>query len=310
MAEVADSGVAAEAAADPSVRLLLDALPLPRRTRVVDVGANPFEDEAPYARLLAMGGCDVVGFEPQPAAFAALKARTSDRETYFPFAVGDGSDRDLRLYRGHGFASVFDPYLPGTRLMPLRGWHEIARKIPFTTVTLDAAPDVGPFDLLKIDIQGGELDVFRGGRTALKEAVAVITEVRFFRLYEGEPMLGAVDQELRAQGFELHKFQHTKGRALHNSQIDRLRHHRLRDQLLDGDAIYVRDITRPERMSDAQVAHLALLAASVIGSPTLALVCLDELVGRGSVEGSLPARYADSLPLDVRRVPAADEGRA
>lgn len=304
MADRGDRAGAGEPAegrlAEGPAGLLLRALPFNRRTRIVDVGANPMAEEAPYAPLLRLGACDVVGFEPQPAAFAELQKIRSDRETYFPFAVGDGSRQELRVYRDHGFASVLDPYLPGTKVMPLRGWHRLVDKIPFDTVALDAAPEVGPFDLLKIDIQGGEDAVFRGARVALKAATAVIVELRYFRLYEGEPMVGGVDCELRGQGFELHKFRFNKSRAILNSQAHRLRHTHVRDQLIDGDAIYVRDITRPELMSDSQLMHLALMASAVFASHSLALFCLDELVRRGVAAVDLPARYVDGLPADMR----------
>ena len=294
---------------DAPVAVLLRALPLDRRTRIVDVGANPMAEEAPYAPLLRLVACDVVGFEPQPAAFRELQKIKSARETYFPFAVGDGSRQELRVYRDHGFASVLDPYLPGTRVLPLRGWHHLVERIAFETVALDALPEVGAFDMLKIDIQGGECDVFRGARQSLAGATVVIVELRYFRLYEGEPMVGGVDAELRGQGFELHKFRFNKSRALANSQSHRLRHAHFRDQLVDGDAVYVRDITRPERMSDEQLAHLAILASAVIGSHSLTLFCLDELVRRGAAAADLPARYVDRLPPAMRldgAAPAAE----
>lgn len=307
IAGAADDG--GRAAGAGPLAVLLGGLALDRRTRVVDVGANPMAEEAPYAGLLRADACDVVGFEPQPAAFAELARIRSERETYFPFAVGDGSRQELRVYRDHGFASVLDPYLPGTKVMPLRGWHRLVERIPFDTVALDASPEVGPFDLLKIDIQGGECEVFRGARQALKGAVAVIVELRYFRLYEGEPMMGGVDCDLRGQGFELHRFRFNKSRALANSQSNRLRHNHVRDQLVDGDAIYVRDITRKEVMSDGQLAHLAVLASAVFASHSLALHCLDELVARGAAAAGLPARYADALPAAMR-LDGADAGRA
>lgn len=297
IAGAADGGRAAEAG---PLAVLLAGLRLERRTRVVDVGANPMAEEAPYAGLLRAGACDVVGFEPQPVAFAELAKVKSERETYFPFAVGDGSRQELRLYRDHGFASVLDPYLPGTKVMPLRGWHHLTGKIAFDTVALDASAEVGPFDLLKIDIQGGECDVFRGAREALNGAVAVIVELRYFRLYEGEPMMGGVDCELRGQGFELHRFRFNKSRALVNSQSHRLRHAHVRDQLVDGDAIYVRDITRKDLMSAGQLAQLAVLASAVFSSHSLVLHCLDELVARGAAAADLPARYVDALPAEMR----------
>ena len=160
--------------------------------------------------------------------------------------------------------------------------------------------DIVPFDLLKIDVQGGECDILRHGRDALKTATVVIVELRYFRLYENEPMMGGVDSELRAQGFELHKILLNRNRALRNSQQHRLRHRYVRDQLIDGDAVYLRDISRPEDYSDEQLVHLAILASSVFESHSLVLFCLDELARRKVVDATLPSDYVDVLPVEMR----------
>ena len=54
------------------------------------------------------------------------------------------------------------------------------------------------------------------GRRVLSEAVAVIIELRYLQLYEGEPMMGGVDEVLREQGFMLHKFLFNKSRQMTN----------------------------------------------------------------------------------------------
>lgn len=284
----------------PALDLLLGEMAMARRIRIVDVGANPRGEKAPYAGLLATGACDVVGFEPNPQAFAGLASEGSDHTTYLPFAVGDGTDTEFKIYKDDSMGSVYDPYLPGTGLIPFRNWHQIVDRVPMKTVALDQSPQILPFDLLKIDIQGGEIDVFRGGAERLRDAVAVIVELRYFRLYDGEPMMGGVDLDLRGRGFELHKFRFNKSRALLNSQSHRLKRRRTLDQLIDGDAIYVRDITKMAQMSDDQLSRLAILSSAVFDSHTLCLVCLDELVRRGRIGPDMPARYVDALPADLR----------
>lgn len=289
----------------PHIAVLLDGLAPERRTRVVDVGANPL-GEAPYAALLQAGGCDVVGFEPQPEAFARLMAVKSDRETYLPFAVGDGSPRELKIYRFSGFTSVYEPYVEGMRYLGAPSWARIVERVPMETVALDADDRVGPFDLMKIDIQGGECDVFRGAEKALAGAMAVIVELRWFRLYQDEPMVGGVDAELRRQGFYLHKFLFNKSRALPHSQAHRLRERRMRDQLIDGDGVYLRDMGRISDHATEALKHLCILAAGVFSSHSLVLHVLDELVRRDAVAAALPAAYADALPADLQQAEAAE----
>ena len=56
------------------------------------------------------------------------------------------------------------------------------------TVALDKIADLPAIDCVKIDIQGGEKIVFENARRVMANAVAVIVEVRWMQLYEGEPM--------------------------------------------------------------------------------------------------------------------------
>jgi len=65
--------------------------------KVVDIGANPIDGPAPYASLLASGCAEVVGFEPNADALAKLARKKGPRETYLPYAIGDG--RQHTLYR-------------------------------------------------------------------------------------------------------------------------------------------------------------------------------------------------------------------
>ena len=66
------------------------------------------------------------------------------------------------------------------------------------------------------------------------------------------------------------------------------------------DAVYIRDISKIEGFSDAQVMHLAVLASAVFESHSLTLFCLDHLVARRAVPANLPALYVDSLPASMR----------
>lgn len=290
----------ADAAMAPHVAVLLRGLNPARLTRVVDVGANPFNDP-PYLALMQAGGCEVVGFEPQEDALEELNASKGPNETYLPHAVGDGSTRSLKIYKSAGFTSVYAPDKPAMNFLGKPGWARVDREVPLTTVTLDECPGLDGFDLLKIDIQGGEVDVFRGAKRLLGDAVAVITEARFYPLYQDEPMLGGLDCELRDQGFYLHKFMFTESRALASPQMARLRFRRMKDQLVDGDAVYLRDMRDMDAVSDEQLKHLCVSAAAVFESHSLVLFCLDHLVTRSAVSPDLPEAYADALPETLRR---------
>ncbi len=282
-----------------AVALLLAELPASRKTCIVDVGANPI-NEAPYSDLLRSGGCTVVGFEPQQDAFDALMKTKTDAETYYPFAVGDGARAKLKVFKSSGMTSVFEPYVEGLALLGQPGLAKVRNRIVFDTVALDTVTDLPAFDLLKIDIQGGEALVFQGAEKVMADCMVVIVELRYLRLYLEEPMMGGVDNELRRQGFTLHRFMFNKSVALPNSQSGRLKTKLVADQLVDGDGVYIRNIAEPEKLSDQQFIHLAILAASVFYSHSLVLFCLDELVRRGVAKPELPADYVTLLPEKLR----------
>ena len=286
----------------PHVRLLLRALPLPRKTTVVDVGANPAH-VPPYAALLRAGACQVVGFEPLPDAFAQLQRDKGPNETYHNCALGDGTRKTFHTYRVPTLSSFFPPHLPGVMILRKPRWATVDKVVEIDTTALDAISDLVPFDLLKIDVQGGEAMVIAHARTLLIEAVAVIVELRYMRMYEGEPMSGGVDHELLAQGFMLHKFLGNKSLPLLNSQSARLADRRNRDQLVDGDAVYLRHPGQMTDFSDTQLMHLAVLAASVFASHTVVVAALDELVRRALIDAGVPAAYVAALPAVYRTNP-------
>ena len=282
------------------VEILLRALKLERKTRIADVGANPLGDP-PYGPLLRAGGCSVIGFEPQEEAYAKLIDTMGPDEAYLPFAVGDGSLKTLHLNRSPGLTSVFPPDIPALKVIARLSWSQLVGREEMQTVAMDADERVGPFDLLKIDIQGGEVDVFKGAEASLKTATAVIVELRYYPLYVGEPMMGGVDAELRRQGFSLHKFLQIKTRAIPNSQSSRLKVFRMRDQALDGDVVYLRNLVSLPECDDAQLKHICITASAVFASHALVLHVLDLLVARGAVDHGLPAAYADALPASLKR---------
>ncbi len=283
------------------VALLLERLAMDRLTRIVDVGANPINRQA-YADLRDMGGCQTIGFEPGPESFAALQQSLGPNETCFPHAVGDGSEIELQLAVGGTLTSVFKPDLAAVTYLGKPNWADLEGSLKLKTVALDTMDGMPNFDLMKIDIQGGELAVFQGAETLMKSCMAVIVEQRFFPIYQGEPMIGGLDVELRRQGFYIHKILSTHSVFVPNSRAKRLNRPQLRDQLVDGDIVYLRDMSKLSEHPTDQVKHLCILAASVFSSHSLVLHLLDDLVRRGAIAADLPDAYCDALPAAVLRV--------
>jgi FkbM family methyltransferase len=274
-------------AADP----LFDLLKPERLPAVVDIGANPIDGEPPYLPLLKKSLCRVVGFEPQPAALAALNAKKSQLETYLPYAVGDGTEGTLRICRSPGMTSLFAP--DSIALKHFGGfstWGEVLSESRIATRRLDDIAEIDAVDFLKIDVQGSELAVFRNGRNKLARAVAIQTEVSFLPLYVGQPVFGDIDIELRGLGFVPHAFA-----AIRNSLIAPMTNpenpHSSLNQLLEADIVYVRDFMRPDLMQSEQLKNLTLIAHHCYRSYDLALNCVHHLAIRGAIAEDAQTRY-------------------
>jgi FkbM family methyltransferase len=265
-----------------------------RLTAVVDVGANPIDGDPPYKAMLAKQLCRVVGFEPQQDALASLNARKSDHETYLPYVIGDGTDGTLRVCRASGMTSLFRPDQRVLRhFAGFSEWGQVVQEIPVSTRRLDDVGELEELDLLKIDVQGSELAVFIHGSQRLSRAVAVQAEVSFLPLYEGQPVFGDVDLELRKQGFVPHAFSAIKKWMIAPLSTDDP--YAALNQLLEADIVYVRDFTRPEALSTEQLKHLALIAHHCYGSWDLAVNCLHHLAGRGAAPADSLSQYLASI---------------
>ncbi len=260
---------------------ILDLVCCSRLSSVLDIGANPIDGDPPYQEMLKSALCTVTGFEPQDDALAELQRRKGPLENYLPHAVGDGQPHRLKITKASGMTSLLTP--DPRRLRLFNGfpeWGTVIGEVDVQTHRLDDIDEVTDFDLLKIDIQGGELMVFQNGREKLKNAVAVQTEVSFVPLYEGQPTFGDVDQELRRQGFLPHSFPAIKRWAIAPT-IFGGDFRRGGNQLLEADIVYVRDIAYPEHLSTEQLSQLAMIEFHVYGSIDLALFCIIELSRRG-----------------------------
>ena len=61
-------------------------------------------------------------------------------------------------------------------------------------------------DFIKIDVQGGELNIISGAETSLKDCIGLELEVEFLELYEKQPLFGDLQNKLSKFGFEFIDF--------------------------------------------------------------------------------------------------------
>ena len=77
-------------------------------------------------------------------------------------------------------------------------------RIDVPVVTLDdVLAETDDIGLLKIDVQGFELEVLRGAVNCLRRTQAVLLEINYVSHYDGAPEFGEIDDFLSGAGFAL-----------------------------------------------------------------------------------------------------------
>ena len=278
-------------------RFLVNLLQPLRTTHVVDVGANPIDGDPPYKPMLSQGLCEVTGFEPQAQALAELNLRQGPHETYLPYALGHGGAAELHICHYSGWTSLLKPRAAALEVFPqFQRNATVESVVALQTQRLDDVAELPAFDMLKIDVQGAELEVFESGRERLKHAVVIQTEISFIALYEQQPNFGAIDQVLRGMGFVPHCFAHIKHwpiAPLTASHITAAGPQL--NQLLEADMVYVKDFVQPVAMDNEQLKHLCLLMHHCYRSFDLSARCIDLLQQRGALPSDALQRYVDHL---------------
>jgi len=268
------------------------------RVKVVDIGANPIDAEPPYAAMLRAGQAEVVGFEPNPAALAELEARKGPLEQYFPHAVGDGGRHTLHICQAPGMTSLLEPDPAVLGLFHgFPQWGQVLSTQMVDTVRLDDVPATEGADLLKLDIQGAELMVLQYARARLRQALVIQAEVEFLPLYKGQPLFSDMDQFLRGHGFMLHRFFPEVSRAIQPMMVNNDPYAGL-GQLVWADAVFIRDITRLDALSDRQLLAMATILHDAYGAFDIAYRLVAEHDARtgGRVAGAYLAGLQSPLP--------------
>jgi FkbM family methyltransferase len=272
--------------------LIEQLLAIPRGAiKIADIGAAFFGEKAPYQPLLDNGLGQLFAFEPDPRQVEGLRQHLGQKGQVIQEAVGDGQEHTLHICN-FGWTSLLKPdpnALAFFNTFPILG--RVESTISVQTRRLDDISELPKIDFLKMDIQGSELMVLQHAREKLSDCVTIQLEISFVTLYKNQPSFGHLDVELRSQGFIPHRFMDIKPWSI--TPTIRNNDPRLPfNQLLEADIVYIKDIIRPDTLTDPQIRKLAAIAHFVYNSPDLVARCILELqkrnvVGEKSVEAYL-----------------------
>ena len=169
---------------------------------VVDAGAS--RGQFALFALWRFPRAHVICFEPLPeAANIARQVLPAERVKLHRVALGNLSgDATMHVSAQDDSSSLLPIGREQVKLVP--GTAE-ARQIVVPVGRLEQylGSDTERPCLLKIDVQGYELDVLRGAGPALDTVDEILVETSFVELYEGQPVADEVVSHLASRGFRL-----------------------------------------------------------------------------------------------------------
>lgn len=171
---------------------------------ILDGGANA--GQFARAAVETYPEADLIAFEPLPDVAERLRAHLADcpRVTVMQTAIG-ATEGMLTFYR--------NAYSLSSSALPLHRNHRAAfpEAVPEATLavpvasldTLLANRELTPPVLLKLDLQGYEMQALRGAISVLEKVDFLLVETAFRPLYEGEPLFAELYDYLASRGFRL-----------------------------------------------------------------------------------------------------------
>lgn len=162
--------------------------------QIIDVGA--YEGEWTEEVLAVFPKAKSLMVEAQPAKEPILRAVAARHEGQIEFTlnlVGASPKEAVEFYEMETGSSVLHENCNADRKKVVR---------PMSTVDkLISEHGIKQIDLLKIDVQGYELEVLRGAAHALSLTELVLLEVSFLPIIEGAPLMPETVAFMRERGF-------------------------------------------------------------------------------------------------------------
>lgn len=173
-----------------------------------------------------------VMIEPDPHAYRELKKQMRQHDRVINCALwSEDATLNLNVTQKRMCSSLYKPNLDFLGLFPDAARWSIEDQVVVNCTTLDSL-DLDKVDFIKIDTQGSELDILKGGPNLLSTCLGVEVEVEFSEIYCGQPLFGDICSWLSAQGFQFYDF--VVEYRYNRKKLDRT------GQLVFADALFLR----------------------------------------------------------------------
>ena len=193
---------------------------------VIHIGAH-YGDE--YEKFRSLGVKNFLFFEPNPTTFKKLEEHIASCDTegvnitMVNVALGHRDIEDATMYVETANKGMSCSLMKPKKHVDLYPNITFDSTIEVQQTFLDkyfyeSDLDISDFNMINIDVQGYELEVFKGAVGVLSDIDYVMTEVNLDELYEGCPMLGDLDEFLG----NIYCFERVAQRIIHDAWGDAL----------------------------------------------------------------------------------------
>jgi FkbM family methyltransferase len=166
---------------------------------VLHIGAHFGQEYSTYEK---MGIKNTMFFEPLPHTFEKLKQNIGDKAILVNTALGD-MDGEIEMnveHRNQGqSSSILEPVIHLKQYPHIRFEDKETVKI---TKLDNFIEDHEKYNFINIDVQGYELEVFKGGKEYLNHIDYIMTEINRDEVYKGCPRVEELDEYLGNYGFQ------------------------------------------------------------------------------------------------------------
>lgn len=173
-----------------------------RPRTIIDVGANVGQFAIAAAMLFRDAAIHSIEPVPDSAERLARNVRKLDAVKVYPFALGDQQGEAQIHINSHSHSSSLLP-LDSAHQQAFPSWRELGEKrVPVSTLdALFQREKLAEPVLLKLDVQGYEAAVLRGGPDTLRRTQYVLLEASFRPMYKGEVLFTEITEMMRRFGF-------------------------------------------------------------------------------------------------------------
>lgn len=170
---------------------------------IIDVGANAGQFAQKMRKLFP--DAMIYSFEPIPEVYNALTNNFQNDNNFKAFNLGIGDEESDKVFNLNDFS-------PSSSFLDMNNLHK--SNFPFTEITKEITVNIKKLDdvlsnynlenplIIKLDVQGYEDKVIKGGTATIAKADLLLIEVSFYQLYKNQLLFDDIYANLNLLGFK------------------------------------------------------------------------------------------------------------